>query len=212
MNQQQRWIGVAVVFSMFACGAIAAEKPNFVVINIDDLGYGDIGPFGAKQNRTPHLDRMAKEITERLAKTNPVIMCVMNGGMLPCSWLVERLDFPFVLDYLHATRYRGEVTGGELVWQAQPHVPLGDRQVLLVDDILDEGKTLAGIVASCLHAGAKAVASAVLVVKEHDRRVADVDADFIGLTVDDRYVFGCGMDYRNYWRNLKAIYALNEEN
>jgi len=157
------------------------------------------------------LDRMASEITEKLAETDPVILCIMNGGLLPCSWLVERLDFPFMLDYLHATRYRGEVTGAELVWQAQPHISLNDRQVLLVDDILDEGKTLAGVVDSCRRAGAKAVSSAVLVVKEHDHRVKGIAADFIGLTVDDRYVFGCGMDYRNYWRNLKAIYALNEE-
>ncbi|MEE8118040.1 MAG: hypoxanthine-guanine phosphoribosyltransferase [Gammaproteobacteria bacterium] len=156
------------------------------------------------------LDQMAAAITEKLAQSNPVILCIMNGGLMPCSWLVERLHFPFELDYLHATRYRGETSGGELVWQVQPHISLTDRQVLLVDDILDEGLTLAGIIESCRNAGAREVMSAVLVIKQHNRRQPGIEADFRGLEVDDRYVFGCGMDYRNYWRNLKAIYALSD--
>lgn len=82
--------------------------------------------------------------------------------------------------------------------------------MLVIDDIFDEGDTLKAIVAEVRRQGAAAVYSAVLVNKRHDRKAAGLTVDFVGLEVPDRYVFGCGMDYKEYWRNLPAIYAVRD--
>ncbi len=155
-------------------------------------------------------DRMAAAITETLAGRNPVMLCVMSGGLVPAGELFTRLDFPVELDYVHATRYQGTQGGAELNWIARPAHSLKGRSVLVVDDILDEGVTLAAILDFCREQGAGAVYSAVLVEKQHDRKSPGLKADFIGLGIEDRYVFGCGMDYHGYWRNLPAIYAVAE--
>ena len=118
------------------------------------------------------------------------------------------LDLEF--DYLHATRYRGATSGGELVWKHRPATPLQGRRVLLVDDILDEGHTLAAMRDWCLEQGAADVRIAALAVKMHDRCVPGLCADYVGVEVPDRYVFGYGMDYHEQGRNLPAIYALKD--
>jgi hypoxanthine phosphoribosyltransferase len=157
------------------------------------------------------LDRMASEIAAALDGTLPIVLCVLNGGIIPTGRLLSRLAFPLETDYLHATRYRGKTTGDrEIVWLCKPHLSLRGRTLLLVDDILDEGHTLKAIVEYCRNAGAARVYTAVLVEKLHDRRVAGMTADFIGLAVEDRYVFGCGMDYKGYLRNLDGIFTLGD--
>jgi hypoxanthine phosphoribosyltransferase len=160
---------------------------------------------------TTALDRMADEITAALDGTLPIVICVLNGGIIPTGHLLTRLAFPLETDYLHATRYRGKTTGKrEIDWLCKPHLPLQGRTVLLVDDILDEGHTLKAISEYCRCCGAARVYTAVLVEKHHDRRVAGMTADFTGLAVEDRYVFGCGMDYKGYLRNLNGIFTLSE--
>lgn len=154
------------------------------------------------------LDRMAKEISGRLETADPVVLCVMLGGLIPTARLLGRFNFPVELDYVHATRYRGDTRGRDLHWRAKPVTPLKGREVLVIDDILDEGVTLAGVLDYCREQGAKSVYSAVLVDKRHGRKKALERADFTGLEVDDRYVFGCGMDYRGCFRNLRAIHAV----
>ena len=157
------------------------------------------------------LDRMAEEIAAALDGTLPIVLCVLNGGIIPAGRLLSRLAFPLETDYLHATRYRGETRGSqEIAWLCKPHLPLQGRTVLLIDDILDEGHTLKAIIEFCRDAGAAKVYSAVLVEKCHTRRVAGMNADFVGLAVEDRYVFGCGMDYKGYLRNLNGIFTLGE--
>jgi hypoxanthine phosphoribosyltransferase len=154
------------------------------------------------------LDRLAQEITQILGNSDPVVLCVMNGALVPSGHLLTRLAFPLRQDYIHATRYRGNTTGSTLEWIREPQISLQDQTVLVLDDILDEGITLAEIVKSCGDMGAKKVYSAVLVEKHHDRGNG-FQADFVGLKVDDRYVFGLGMDYKGYLRNSLAIYAVN---
>lgn len=156
-------------------------------------------------------DRMAAQITETLGDANPILLCVMSGGLVPAGELFTRLDFPVELDYVHATRYRGTQGGPELEWIARPVHSLKGRSVLVVDDILDEGVTLAAILHFCRDQGAEAIHSAVLVEKQHDRKAPGLKADFIGLVAEDRYLFGCGMDYHGYWRNLPAIYAVGKK-
>ena len=153
------------------------------------------------------LDAMAWDISSRMSGSNPIVLCVMNGGLAPAGRLILRLDFPLRLDYIHATRYRGEITGGDLHWIKQPSEPLVGQTVLLVDDIFDEGITLAAIAALCQAKGAKAVYSAVLVEKRIERSV-EFRPDFIALEVENRYVFGYGMDYKGYLRNAPGIYAV----
>ena len=145
------------------------------------------------------------------AASRPVFLTVMHGGLPFAAQLAleigaRGLDLEF--DYLHASRYRGATTGGELVWKHRPATPLRGRRVILVDDIVDEGHTLAGVRTWCDGQGARDVRIAAMVVKRHDRCVAGLCADYAGLDVPDRYVFGYGMDYHEQGRNLPAIYAL----
>ena len=154
--------------------------------------------------------KLAREISETLSASSPLIIPVMMGGMTPAARIMSRLEFPVELDYVHATRYRGDVRGRTLEWLAHPSSDFKGRSVLVVDDILDEGITLAAIIAHCRELGAREIRCAVLVDKQLGRPRALARADFTGLTVEDRYVFGCGMDYQGYFRNLPGIYALNE--
>jgi hypoxanthine phosphoribosyltransferase len=156
------------------------------------------------------LDRMAEMIARELRGTDPLVITIMQGGVVTTGLLLPRLDFPLQVDYLHATRYSGGTRGGDIQWIVRPTRPLLGRTLLLIDDIFDEGHTLAAIRQACLAAGARRVYSAVLVDKRHDRK-ADYQPDFVGLEVGDRYVFGYGMDYCEYLRNAPGIYAVREE-
>ena len=154
------------------------------------------------------LDSMAADIGRAIGERDPLLLCVMTGGLIVSSELFTRLQFPIQLDYLHATRYQGTVGGNELRWITRPSQDLKGRTLLVVDDILDEGLTLAAILDYCRQQGAEAVYSAVLVEKIHARKPDDLQADFVGLRVADRYLFGYGMDYHGYLRNVKGIYAV----
>ena len=158
------------------------------------------------------LDKMAIKIHQQLHDKNPVILCVMIGGLVPLGNLLPRLDFPLEVDYVHATRYRGGIRGGELHWKVRPSLDLTGRTVLVVDDILDGGVTLAAILAEMKTLGAAEVFCAVLVDKYHKRVENGLkNADFVGLEVDDHYIFGYGMDYNEYLRNAPGIFVVAPE-
>lgn len=155
------------------------------------------------------LQRMAVEITNDLIDKNPVVFTVMNGGLVTGGKLLTKLIFPLEAEYLHATRYRNTTSGNDLEWKVEPSIDFQGRSVLIVDDILDEGHTLAEIRNYCQQHGASEVRVAVLVNKLHDRKARpDMKADYIGLDVEDRYLFGYGMDYQGYWRNAPGIFAI----
>lgn len=153
------------------------------------------------------VERMAAAISKQLRETDPLVLVVMHGALIPATLLFLRMGFPFQISYLHVTRYRGGTRGGAINWVARPGVDIAGRTLLVIDDIFDEGHTLKAIINELQLGGAAAVYSAVLVDKRHDRKV-ELAVDFVGLEVEDRYVFGCGMDYKEYWRNLPAIYAV----
>lgn len=155
------------------------------------------------------VQRMGEAISNDLAESNPLVLTVMNGGLVPTSLLVGELHFPFKLDYLHASRYREGTQGKDLIWQRSPSGLLAGRDVLIIDDILDEGFTLNGILNACQEHQPNSLRVAVLTRKNHGRGVSP-KVDYVGLDLPDRYVFGCGMDYKGYWRNLPAIYAVAE--
>jgi len=156
------------------------------------------------------FDQMATSITQQIGEREPLVICVMQGGLIPTGLLLSRLGFPLQIDYLHASRYGGKTRGGELDWQVLPHHELKGRVVLLVDDIHDEGVTLSAIIDYCKQHGAAEVLSAVLINKQHERKAAS-PADFVGLDVVDRYLFGYGMDYKGHLRNAPGIYAVCSE-
>ncbi|MEO8461554.1 MAG: hypoxanthine-guanine phosphoribosyltransferase [Dokdonella sp.] len=154
------------------------------------------------------ITRIGREVTKALAGEPAIFMSVMHGGMIFAGQLATTVDGPLEFDYLHATRYRGTTSGGELLWKRKPTIAMADRTVLLVDDILDEGHTLSAVREFCRSEGASRILLAVLCEKRHGRTVPNLAADFVGVEVPDRYVFGYGMDYHELGRNLPAIYAL----
>ena len=159
------------------------------------------------------LDVLASKLNQKLKNENPVVLCVMQGGLLFSGHLIPKLTCMLEIDYIHVSRYHNKISGGELCWKAYPVTPLRDRTVLILDDILDEGMTLQAIIQYCEQQGARKVESAVLLRKNHNRCV-DYDSakgaltQNIALTVEDKYVFGFGMDYNGLYRQLDSIYAL----
>lgn len=158
------------------------------------------------------LENMAEEMHKVLHDKKPILLCVLVGGIVPMGNLLLKLNFPLEVDYIHATRYRGEIQGKTLHWKAKPSRSLEGRSVVIVDDILDGGVTLAAIVDAVKELGATEVYTAVIVDKRHQREVNGLQqADFTGLSVDDHYVFGYGMDYQEYLRNVPGIHVVAPE-
>ncbi|HPE80734.1 MAG TPA: hypoxanthine-guanine phosphoribosyltransferase [Gammaproteobacteria bacterium] len=155
------------------------------------------------------FDRMATAINRDLRGGDVLLICVMNGGLVASGILLPRLDVQLRVDYLHASRYRERTTGDQLHWKVEPAQSLAGKDLLIIDDILDEGYTLDAIIRYCRQHSPASVRAAVLVRKEHGRGVRP-PVDYIGLSVPDRYVFGYGMDYKGYWRNAPGIYAVAE--
>jgi len=156
------------------------------------------------------VSELAEKINQDYSGKTPLVLCVMNGGLVATAKIVSKLTVPLQMDYIHATRYGDETNGRELKWIAGPKSDLANRDILLMDDILDEGVTLQAILEFCNQQGAASVNAALLVRKLHNRCVSPNLGKYIGLTVPDRYVFGCGMDYKGYFRNLPEIYALDD--
>jgi hypoxanthine phosphoribosyltransferase len=153
------------------------------------------------------ISRLSNEISVVLKHEKPIVLCVVSGGIVFAGQLLTQFDFPLELDYVHASRYQNATVGRTLTWEALPRLDLTNRTILLVDDILDQGITLKAIQHKCFELGAAKVLCAVLVEKRLEQ-LKPISADFVGLEVPDRYVFGYGMDAYGWWRNLPAIYAL----
>lgn len=153
------------------------------------------------------VKRMALEISAMLSDKQPLVLSVMGGAVVFTGHLLPLLNFPLDFDYIHVSRYDDKTNGGEINWKIAPQENVKGRTVLVLDDILDEGQTLAAIRERILKAGAKSFLSAVLANKDTGKP-KPIQADFVGVTVPNRYVFGYGMDVYGAWRNLPAIYAL----
>lgn len=157
------------------------------------------------------IDNIAAQMTSKLADQNPIILSVMTGAMIFTGHLAVRLNFPLEMDYIHATRYRGAMRGGDLHWLVEPRLDLKDRTIVIVDDILDGGLTLAAIIDYCQQYKAKAVYTAVLVDKKRVREPGvNFKPDFVGVETEDKFLFGFGLDYEEYFRNAPGIYAVTE--
>jgi hypoxanthine phosphoribosyltransferase len=156
------------------------------------------------------IERLGREISLRLAERNPLVLVVMRGGVFFAGQLLPLLRFPLELDYVHASRYGNELSGRRLEWKSFPPEAVRGRCVLVLDDILDAGDTLAGIRKHVLESGAESCHVAVLTEKDTGVK-KPLKPDFTGITLPNRYVFGCGLDVSGAWRNLPEIYALKEK-
>lgn len=155
------------------------------------------------------VERIAAEISARLANAYPLVLAVMGGAVVFAGQILPKLRFPLDFDYIHASRYGEALRGAEIEWRVTPPDRAGGRTVLVLDDILDGGETMKAIRDRLMHLGARAFYSAVLVEKVLERK-KPIAPDFVGLRVADRFVFGCGMDARGYWRNLPEIRAMKD--
>jgi len=151
--------------------------------------------------------RVAAEIQETLKDKYPLALIVMGGAVVFAGQLLPRLRMPMDLDYIHATRYGAATSGGGIDWRVEPPRSVRGRAVLVLDDILDGGHTMAAIRDRLLELGASSFHCAVLVEKVLKAK-KPIAADFVGLTIPDRFVFGCGMDAKGFWRNLPEIRAM----
>jgi len=164
--------------------------------------------FKAQEVRAA-VERMAADINSRLKDEFPVVLAVMGGAAVFTGQLLPLLHFPLEFGAIEVTRYNNDIQGRDISWRLAPRDNVRDRVVLVVDDILDEGITLAAIRKKLLEMGAREVLSAVFADKDLGR-AKPVVADFVGVRVPNRYVFGFGMDAYGLWRNLPSIYALKE--
>jgi len=153
------------------------------------------------------LHRVARQINTSLADTHPLVLSVMGGAVVFTGQLLPLLDFPLDFDYVHVSRYNGTTHGGEMHWKVEPREDVRDRVILVLDDILDEGHTLAALRQRVMELGAGKFYSAVFADKQHGRD-KPIHADFVGVELPNRFVFGYGMDIEGAWRNLPAIYAV----
>jgi hypoxanthine phosphoribosyltransferase len=161
----------------------------------------------SEEAATAAVRRMAGEIDAALRDAHPLVLSVMGGAVIFTGQLLPLLRFPLDFDYLHVTRYGDTTTGGELSWIVSPRANIAGRTVLVVDDILDEGITLAAVKRRLLEQGARECRIAVFADKDLGR-AKPVKADFVGVRLPNRYVFGFGMDVKGAWRNLPAVYAV----
>jgi hypoxanthine phosphoribosyltransferase len=154
------------------------------------------------------ISGIAEQLNRDYATESPIVLCVMGGAVYFTGQLLPKLQFPLELDYVQASRYHDGIEGKTLKWMVRPKENISNRSVLILDDILDEGVTLQAIVEQCCLLGASEIKTAVLVEKNLSK-CKPIQANYVGLTVPDHYVFGCGMDVYGWWRNVPAIYALN---
>jgi hypoxanthine phosphoribosyltransferase len=153
--------------------------------------------------------RLASEIEQRLANAYPMALAVMGGAVVFAGQLLPQLRFPLDFDYIHASRYGAATRGAGVDWKVSPPGLVRGRTVLVVDDILDHGETMSVIRERLFELGAAEFCCAVLVEKTLGIK-KPIAADFVGLRIPDRFVFGCGMDAKGFWRNLPEIRAMKE--
>ncbi|OWW18789.1 hypoxanthine-guanine phosphoribosyltransferase [Noviherbaspirillum denitrificans] len=157
------------------------------------------------------VDKVAQELNQRFdaddSEAFPLVLGVMGGAVVFCGQLLTRLTFALEFDYMHVTRYGSKDQGGTIEWKVIPRSNVEGRTVIVLDDILDEGETLAHVKERLLQMGAKEVVIAVFADKDIGK-AKPCCADYIGLTLPNKFVVGYGMDAYGYWRNLPAIWAV----
>jgi hypoxanthine phosphoribosyltransferase len=143
-------------------------------------------------------------------ETFPLVLGVMGGAVVFVGQLLPQLRFPLEFDYIHVSRYGDDDQGGKVVWKVIPRSNVAGRTIIVLDDILDEGETLAHVKQRLLDMGAAEVIIAVFADKDI-KKSKPVTADLVGLTIPNKFVVGFGMDVYGYWRNLPGLWAIRQE-
>lgn len=157
------------------------------------------------------IEDLASKVAQECENDFPLVLCVMNGGLYLTGQLLRHWEFPLTLDYVHTTRYRLASLGKDVLWKVYPQNEIKDRNIIIIDDIFDQGYTLEEVQSYCVKHGAKKCTSVFLIRKIHDRKKADIQPDFVGLECGDCYVYGVGMDLNNHFRNLSCIYNIERK-
>lgn len=156
------------------------------------------------------LDQLALRLDLALRFHDPLLVCVLQGGVYLAGQLLARLRFPLQQATVQVTRYGDSTAPGDLRWLSPLSMDVRGRSVLLVDDVFDRGLTLSLLHDHLMAAGAQQILSAVIARKDVEH-LTSYRPDFIALECGADYLFGCGMDYHGYWRNLPEIRALPDD-
>lgn len=149
-------------------------------------------------------------ITADFGGRDLVVVALLNGTVLFLADLIRRLSLPLRLDFIGVSSYREGTVSRDLVFTKELRLEVRGRDVLLVDDILDTGRTLASVIARLQQLQPRAIKSCVLLNKP-SRRVEPIEADYVGFEIPDLFVVGYGLDYAERYRNLPFIGVLNTE-
>ena len=178
--------------------------------------FGPQLPAGARSLYGPDeirrvVDRLGRDLRKEYGQQEVTVVIALKGALVFAADLIRRLDMPVELRTVTARSYHGDARRpGELDLGLADLGDLSGRHVLVVDDILDTGNTLSQLVAAMSERGPASVKSAVMLDKP-SRREVPVEADFVGLTIDDLFVVGYGLDFDGLYRNLPYIAALAPE-
>ncbi|MDX1950875.1 MAG: hypoxanthine phosphoribosyltransferase [Verrucomicrobiota bacterium] len=153
------------------------------------------------------VGELSVEITNDFRGGDTVLVSLLNGTVLFLADLIRRLDFPLRLDFMGVSSYGNQTHGRQLVYTKELRLDVCGRDVLLVDDILDTGRTLRHVSEKLLSLRPRTMKTCVLLDKPA-RRVENVRADYIGFTVPDYFVVGYGLDYAERYRNLPFVGVL----
>ncbi len=156
------------------------------------------------------VERLGREIDREYGSRPLTVIAVMTGSLVLFADLIRRLGMPLRVGVTQASSYHGGTTSGDLTIRTDMMIDVVGREVLLVDDIFDTGKTLSKMVQILQKSGAKDVKTAVLLHKKRDHAVA-LRPDFVAFEIPDEFVVGYGLDYMDLYRNLPYVAVLNEE-
>ena len=157
------------------------------------------------------LDQIAAQISNDYRDRELTVIAVLNGSLVFMADLMRRIQLPLRLDCLSVASYHDKAqTSGEVIFKQIALPDVQDRHILILDDILDSGHTLAAIREKLETAGPRSIKVCVLLSKKKTRARA-VDADYLGFEIEDEFVVGYGLDYDERYRNLPSIGVLRRE-
>ena len=153
---------------------------------------------------------LARQIEEDFHGSELVIVALLNGTVLFLADLIRQLSLPLRLDFLGVSSYRNGTRSRTLVYTKELRLDVRGRDVLVLDDILDTGKTLASVLAKLRRLKPRRLKTCVLLDKP-SRRIAKVTADYVGFPIPNSFVVGYGLDFAERYRNLPFVGVLRPE-
>lgn len=164
----------------------------------------------AEEDIRRRVDELGKEITRDYAGMQPIAVCVLRGAIPFYADLIRRIDLPVTVDTITVSSYGSGTVSGKLKVITDMRTSVEGRDVLVVDDIIDSGRTSVALIEMLKERGAKSVRTCALLDKP-SRRVVDIKGDYVGFAIPDEFAVGYGLDWNEKFRNLPHVYTLKEE-